>query len=82
MKCEFLCGGTYWESLVDAELTDEEYALLKQYATEHEDEHHLYRFPPTDGIYAKVYEALEEQCGDDLEEGENVMIWLPVGIRD
>lgn len=79
MKTQFLCGGASWETLVDVDLSENEIAILKEYAKSHPLEEHLSYFPPTTEIYNKVAKALEEQC-DDLED--DYLIWFPNHIRD
>ena len=75
---EFRCGAEGWECLVDAKLTDEEAAVLKDYAQEND---FVSAFPPTDGIFDKVMLALEAQCDEDADLS-NATIRVPVGMRD
>ena len=75
---EFRCGEEGWDCLVDAELTEEEEAILKAHAQEND---FVSAFPPTEKIWDKVMLALEEQCDEDADLS-NVTIRIPVGMRD
>lgn len=81
MKHEFLCGGDHgaWECYVTVELTNEEEALLKEFASDERNEH-LDWFPPMSGVYTKVLKELEEQCTDDLDM-DSLVIWVPSEFR-
>lgn len=75
-RYEFLCGGSYWESLVDVELTDEEAELVRKGTLENGEI--LSAFGPTEDIYKKVHSAVLEQCEDDPGE---MLIRVPGELR-
>ena len=75
---EFRCGAEGWECLVDAELTEEEATLLKNYAQEND---FVSAFPPTEKIWSKVMLTLEAQCDEDADLSD-ATIRVPVGMRD
>ena len=79
-KYDFLCGGDHgaWECIVTVELTDEEASILKEEAKK---DFCLSCFPPTEDIWCKVSEALEQECDDDLDMN-SVVIWIPTELRD
>ena len=72
----FLCGGDYWESEVDVELTDDEAELVRKGSLENGEIMSAYE--PTDEIYHKVCDAALEQCDDDPG---SIMVRIPGELR-
>ena len=77
---EFLCGGDYgaWETEVTVGLTEEEENILHDQLVK--GELHIYRFPPTDKIFTKIYRNLKKQCDGTIDKS-SIVIWIPSELR-
>ena len=78
---EFLCGGDHgaWECYVDVWLTEEEEALLREFASKDQNDR-LDRFKPMDKIFAKVVKALREESDGRIDKN-SLVIWVPSEFR-